>query len=178
MTGIHINKPSDAQMQRQPYSSYYSCNCFKGGIGLQLGGWICTHDLWTGCVSDTAYQGDSGIFEKQKEFCEMDRVHGEVVPFTNVFDKGYQNRLQAWQAGKQLTLQPVFAKSDAKFRRKDTLSSAVIAADRSGNERAVWLSKMATYISKGLENHQSMERMHYAWICWGFQTNFMFESVV
>lgn len=160
-------------------ASYYSCNCFKGGIGLQLGGWIHTHDLWTGCVRDTAYQGESDIFEIQKAFCELDRVNGNVVPFTNVFDKGYRNRLQAWLVGNQLTLQPVFAKSDEKFRRNDTLSSAVIAADRSSNERAVRLSKMSTYISRGLDNHQSMERMHFAWlVCWGFQTNFMFDTVV
>ena len=95
-------------------ASYYSCNCFKGGIGLQLGGWIHTHDLWTGCVRDTAYQGESDIFEIQKAFCELDRVNGNVVPFTNVFDKGYRNRLQAWLVGNQLTLQPVFAKSDEK----------------------------------------------------------------
>lgn len=135
ITGIHMNKPSDAQMQRLTYSSYYSCNCFKGGIGLQLGGCIRTHDLWTGCVSDTAYQGESDIFPIQKAFCELDLVGANVVPFTNVFDKGYRNRLQAcWLAGNQLTLQPVFAKSDEKFRRNDTLSSAVIEADRSSNE--------------------------------------------
>ena len=63
MTGIHINKPSDTQMQQLTYSSYYSCNCFKGGIGLQLGRWIRTCDLWTGCVIDTVYQGETDILK-------------------------------------------------------------------------------------------------------------------
>ena len=38
-------------------------------------------------------------------------------------------------AGCQLILQPDFKKSDKKFRREETISSAGIATDRSGNER-------------------------------------------
>jgi hypothetical protein len=177
MTNIQIPKPSDAQMQRLTYSTYYSQNCFKGGIGLQLCGWIRVHDLWTGCVSDTSYQSKSGIFEVQQKFSEKDESN-KSIPFTNVFDKGYRNRLVAWQAGGQLTLQPTFAKSDRKFRREDTLSSAVVAADRSGNERAVRLSKMSAYLNDGMENNQSIERIHLAWIDWGFQVNFMFNAVL
>mmetsp|Transcript_253 Transcript_253/g.380 ORF Transcript_253/g.380 Transcript_253/m.380 type:complete len:165 (-) Transcript_253:161-655(-) len=54
MTNITIPKPGESRMQRVTYSSYYAQNCFKGGIGVQTCGWIRTHDLWTGCVSDTA----------------------------------------------------------------------------------------------------------------------------
>lgn len=178
MTSISMPKPSDATMQRLTYSPYYAANCFKGGIGLQQCGWIRVHDLWTGCVSDTKYQEESGIFEIQNKFCEKDLVDGKVIPFLNVFDKGYRNRLSAWRSGKQLTLQPVFSKSDLKFRRKDTLSSAVVASDRSSNERAVRLSKMSSYLHDGLHPHQSMIRMHHAWLCWSFQVNFMFDAVL
>ena len=178
MTSISMPKSGDAQMQRLTYSSYYANNVFKGGIGLQQCGWIVTHDLWTGCVSDTAYQEKSGIFEMQQQFSEEDFVNGILIPFLNIFDKGYRNRLAAWRAGKQLTAQPPFAKSDKKFRRKDTLSAAAIASDRSSNERAVRLSKMSSYLHSGLSPGQCMRRMHYVWKCWGFQTNFMFAPVL
>ena len=118
MTNIGMPKPSDSKMQRITYSSYYNQNCMKGGIGLQPCGWIRVHDLWVGCVSDTTYQQESGIFELQQEFGENDLIGEEkkYIPFTNIFDKGYRNRLVAFLAGKQLTMQPIFAKSDRKFR--------------------------------------------------------------
>jgi len=178
MTNLSCPKTNNQQTQRLTYSQYYSENCFKGGIGLQTCGWIITHDLWTGCVSDTCYQGKSGIFQKQKEYAELDMINGEIVPFTNIFDKGYRNRLIAWQHGKQITLQPSFASSDKKFGRHQTLSSAVVAADRSGNERAVRLTKMSNYISSGLHKGQSMQRLNNAWLTWGFQVNFMFNTVI
>ena len=177
MTNVSIPKPSESRLQGCTYSSYYAQNCFKGGIGVQTCGWIRTHDLWTGGVSDTTYQGSSGIFEKQREFVEINDDENKV-PFTNIFDKGYRNRLAAWQAGHQLTLQPSFAKSDSRFRRRETLSSAIVAADRSGNERAVRITKMAGYIGRGLDSRQSIERVDKAWLAWGFQVNFMFKSVL
>ena len=83
--------------------------------------------------------------------------------------------MAAWKAGQQLTLQPTFAKSDRGFRRQETLSSAIVASDRSGNERAGRLCKLSGYISRGLDNNQSFERMHKVWLCWGFQLTFMFS---
>lgn len=115
MTSISMPKPGDAQMQRLTYSSYYANNVFKGGIGLQQCGWILTHNLLTGYVSNTAYQEKSGIFEMQQRFSDKDFVNGILVPFLNIFDKGYRNMLAAWRAGKQLTAQPLFAKRDKKF---------------------------------------------------------------
>jgi hypothetical protein len=178
MTNIHIPKPSESQLQRLTFSSYYGENCFKGAIGLQQCGWIVTHDLWTGNVSDTQYQEESGLFEMQKEFAEHDLVDGKNIPVTNVFDKGYRTRLAAWRNGKQLTLQPYFAKSDRKFNRKQTISSAQVAADRSGNERAVRLSKLSGYLKRGLSNTQRLESLDKVWLTWGFQTNFMFDQVL
>ena len=105
-------------------------------------------------------------------------VQKKFIAFTNILDKGYRNRLTAWKEGKQLTLQPSFASSDRKFRRKETLSSAVVASDRSGNERAVRLTKMSGYIKRGLDKNQSIERMDKAWLCWGFQINFMYNAVL
>ena len=48
-------KPSDPQLQRITYSSYYSENCAKGGVFVQLCGWMGVHNLWVGASSDTLY---------------------------------------------------------------------------------------------------------------------------
>ena len=95
-----------------------------------------------------------------------------------MFDKGYRNRLAAWRTGKQLTLQPEFARSDQKFGRNATLTSARIAADRSGNERAVRLTKLSDYIKRGLSKRQEFKRLDDAWLVWGFQVNFMYREVL
>ena len=148
--------------------------------GLQLCGWIVTWSLFTGCVSDTKYQEQSGIFEAQHSFAKEDLVgeqESEYLPYTNIFDKGYRNRLAAWRNGKQLTLQPEFAKSDTKFGRNKTLTSAKIAADRAANERAVRIAKMSGYIKRGVTERGSFKRFDDAWVAWGFQVNFMYNEV-
>ena len=69
------------------------------------------------------------------------------------------------------TLQPNFAKSDQRFNRKELLPSAALATDRSGNERAVRLSKQSGYINSGRQPNGSPLRMDNAWIAWSFQCN-------
>lgn len=96
-------------------SKYYAENCFKGGVGTQLCGWILTAPLWTGAVSDTDYNRRA---------------------FTNIYDKGYRAKQVAWRLGKQRVLQPVWADSDRRFGRDDTLLTASVATDRGANERA------------------------------------------
>ena len=83
-----------------------------------------------------------------------------------------------YRLGKQLTIQPDFAKADRHFKGKETLTSAAIATDRSGNERAVRLSKQSGYINRGIPSAGSPLRMDNAWMSWSFQCNFMFESVL
>ena len=56
-------------------------------------------------------------------------------------------------------LQPEFAKSDTKFGRNKTLTSAKLAANRAGNERAVRLTKMSKYVRRGLSQRQSFDRL-------------------
>ena len=90
MTNLPIPKPLDANMQRLTWNQYYGMNCFKGGIGLQQSGWIVTQPLWVGCVSDTMYQEDSGIYEAQDKFAKGDKVDEHKdrhLSFTNVLTR-------------------------------------------------------------------------------------------
>ena len=136
------------------------------------------HGAEVGCVSDTKYMDESGFLEAQEEFVKTDVLDGKVLPFTNVWDKGFRSRLAAWRKGKQHALQPEFAKSDSKFGRNKTLTSAKIAADRAGNERAVRLTKMSGYIKRGLARRQKFRHLGDAWLGWGFMINFMYGEVL
>eukprot|EP00957_Ditylum_brightwellii_P204696 15340433-Ditylum_brightwellii.AAC.1 len=77
-------------------------------------------ELWCGAMSDLQYQENTGIFERQHEFCNNDLIEGEYLPFLNGLDKGYHTYLAAWQCGRQLTMQPNFAKSDRKLVANDS----------------------------------------------------------
>ena len=52
-TNIKLPQPSDATAQRNTYSAYYAGNVGKGAVFIQPSGWMGTHDLWMGAVSDT-----------------------------------------------------------------------------------------------------------------------------
>ena len=171
-------KPSRADNQRLTYSSYYGMNCAKGGVFLQLCGWLGVEKLWVGATSDSHYQIHNKIFEKQRDFAAKDLYKGKHIPFTNVFDKGYRLTLEAHRAGEQECIQPIFAKSDRRFARDETVVSASVAADRSGNERAVNMAKKSGYIKRGLTPAGSPERLNNAWLAWSFQVNFMYNTVL
>jgi len=111
-TNENIPKPSGGNENSATYSAYYGGNVGKGGVFLQLCGWLGSHDLWTGAASDSFYLGNSGILELQEEFAALDLVNGCIIPFTNVTDKGYRCVAAAWRRGGQFILQPQFAKSD------------------------------------------------------------------
>ena len=46
--------------------------------------------------------------------------------------------------------------SDGKFSTGEVLRSASIAADRSGNERAVRVTKMSAYVKRGTTAHNDI----------------------
>jgi hypothetical protein len=46
--------PSEAEAQHNTYSLYYGGNVAKGGVFIQPCGWMGTHELWMGAVSDTS----------------------------------------------------------------------------------------------------------------------------
>ena len=163
---------SDALLQRITYSSYYKGNVAKGGVFVQLCGWLGTHELYPGARTDMDYFGKKEILELQKEFQDADGG----TPFLNILDQGYQAACIAWRSG-QFVLQPTFAKSDAKFSTADTLRSASIAADRSGNERSLRMSKMSSYVKRGTDTHKGIIRLCDAWHAWSWKANFMLKPV-
>jgi hypothetical protein len=112
-------KPTDASLNQRTYSSYYGGNVAKGGVFLQLCGWLGVHSLWVGAVSDTKYLSESGILELQQEFVENDETSD--LTFTNIVDKGYRYVIAAWRKGQYL-LQPTFGKSDQHFTTEDILT--------------------------------------------------------
>ena len=184
MTNIPAYAFSDADFNRMTYSVYYAMNCFKGGVGNQLCGWNVVGDLWPGAVSDTQYNSQEGYLKDQENFQNIDLVQvskdgsWEVVPFTNVYDKGYRAKLVCWRAGKQRTHQPVWRESDRRFNRNETLLTATVASDRGGNERSVNVCKRSWYVSNGLKQNSCPKQLNNAWKTWAFQANFMFKPVL
>ena len=171
-------KPSSAQLQKITYSSYYAMNCAKGGVFLQLCGWMGVEELWVGATSDSHYMENTEILKRQKAFAENDKSGGDDIPFTIILDKGYRIIRIAWREGKQVCLQPKFAKSDLQFTSDELNFSGSVAADRSGNERAVRRSKLSSTLKRGLKPHGNPARLNKIWEAWSFQTNFMYGSVL
>ena len=182
MTNVSAYAFSSAHWQRLTYSQYYNENCFKSGVFCQTCGWMGVVDLWLGGVSDSDFNRREGYLEEQRLFQEKDKVvvdgQETVIPFLNIYDKGYCAKMAAWQNGRQLVLQPDFKKSDKKFNRSQTISSASVATDRGGNERVVNVSKRAGLISRGFQPNADPIRFNKVWTTWAFQANFMFDPVL
>lgn len=117
-----LGKPSDPDLQRLTYLLYYGGNIAKGGIFLQLCGWLGGWELWHGVVSDSDYMERSGVLEFQQQFQNANMLGlAATLAFFIILDKGYHIVLAAWQNGGQFLLQPFFAKSDRKFTSKEVL---------------------------------------------------------
>ncbi len=69
MINIEVFSFSDANIQRLTYSKHYKQNCFKGGVFIQLLGWIGVGELWPGAVSDSDYNRSEGLSGEPDEFC-------------------------------------------------------------------------------------------------------------
>ncbi len=98
MTNIPAYSFSDADFQQLTNSKDYGENCFKGGVSVQLNGWIRAGELWPGRVSDSDYNRREGYLERQQEFqesviVEIDRKVS-VLPFLNIYekDRGMEDR--------------------------------------------------------------------------------------
>ena len=177
MTGIGAYRFGASDIQNLTYSEYYGGNVLKGGVFTQCGGWLGTHELWGGNVSDSDYNRNAGYLEEQAAFQQNDLCDGKLLRFTNVYDKGYRARAICWEHG-QFTAQPIFGRSDERFTGRDTIYSASIASDRAGNERAVNVCKRSGVIQRGFKPGMDAQMFQDVWITWGFQANFMFDSVL
>ena len=133
-TNIDCDKFGNSDIQAATFSSYYNSNCANGGVFVQTCGWMGVHSLWSGSVSDSEYMTKTDILKEQMRFALDDRVNGMVIAFTNVMDKGYRITMDCQEAGNQKAVQPDFMRCDKIFRAIESLSSATVASDRSGNE--------------------------------------------
>ena len=86
--------------------------------------------------------------DEQKKFQESDKVDGEVIKFRNILDRGYRGN-DAAHLMDQLCLQPPSAKSDRRFRGKESIYAGAVARDRSGNERGVRVMKRSGLFKSG-----------------------------
>jgi hypothetical protein len=177
-TNIPMFKSGDANNQRLTYSAYYAGNVAKGGVFVQLCGWMGTHELYPGAITDSEYILKSKILEEQHEFIQIHDKEYEHFKWTNILDKGFRVTANAWLVGEQLVLQPIFASSDRQFSGFDVLLSAAVASHRWGNERAVRLAKIPNYVKYGLRQNERTDRLADAWEVCGFQSNFKNESVL
>jgi len=181
MPNLPIDQPSDAEFNRATHNSYYGGPCGKGGIFTQPCGWEGALELWTGSIGDSDYVRKAEILKYQEQFANDDSVRdkdGEIIPFVNVFDKGYRVILDCIKHGKQLCWQPVFMKSDKRYGRYATLRTAVVAYVRSGNERSVKHLKHSWFIVRGTVGQQfDLSFVSDMWLAWGFQMNFMYDPV-
>ena len=180
MTNVPLTQPSEAEVNRSLWNTYYHHCCAKGGVFTQLCGWEGTLELFVGGVGDSEYIRKSGILLVQDDFAKKDTSQGKtVVPFINVFDKGYRVLLDCYKEGEQLCWQPAFARSDERYGTYATLHTAAVAYTRSGNERSVkhmkhsWLLKRGTF---GMPRFD-LELLSDIWLAWGFQVNFIYKPV-
>ncbi len=110
-------------------------------------------------MSNTEYNKSAGYLKEQETFQQIDTADAKMVPFLNIYNKGYQAREVCRRYG-QLTAQPAFCKSGKRFTGTNKLYSASIALDSGGNERAVLVSKRCGVIKwgfkAGIDSKQSL----------------------
>lgn len=180
MTNVPLTQPSDAELNRSLWNQYYNQCCGKGGIFTQLCGWEGTLELFVGNTGDSDYIKKTKILAKQEDFANKDKLDdGNVIPFLNVFDKGYRVLLDCYKHGEQLCWQPAFARSDERYGSYATLHTGAVAYVRSGNERSVKHVKLSWLIKRGAVGMPNMdlEMLSDLWLGWGFQVNFMYDPV-
>ena len=124
------------------------------------------------------YMDQTSILKEQHKFVLTDLINNKYIPFSNILDKGYRITRICWREGEQECFQPCFASSDRKFASSEMLVPATVAADRSGNARAVKNYKGSAYLKRGLKPNGCPKRLNNVWMAWSFQANFMYDSVL
>ena len=87
--------------------------------------------------------------------------------------------LKCHKEGEQLCWQPVFRKSDERYGSYSTLLTTIVAYTRSENERSVKHVKHSWLLARGTigQPQFSVDLLADIWLAWGFQINFMYDSV-
>ena len=75
-TNITLVTPSDSDKQQSLRSEYYAKCCAKGGVSIQMCGWIRALHLFTGGIDDSKYIERSEILKQQQLFQECDESSG------------------------------------------------------------------------------------------------------
>ena len=168
-TNIGLPRASAGDQQRSLYSEYYGKCCAKGGVCIQLCGWICATHLVTGHACNKMSMESTRILPQQQQFQEHDKVNNTLLPFLLVLDKGYRITALARQQA-QSCCQPIFAKSDEQYQRNDLLLSARVAVNRSGNERGVKYMKHSLIVCRGIKHGNfDLATINDVWLLWGFK---------
>ena len=131
-----------------------------------------------GGASDTDYNRREGYLKRQEDLANNDQANEAVLPFTNIYDKGYRVKMVAWKTSKQHVLQPVWAETNRQFGWNQRLLSALVATDHVGNDRAGNVCKRARFVSRGCIKNMSPKQINNAWMTWSFQANFMYNPVL
>lgn len=95
-TNIKLPKPRAADKQRSLHIEYYAQSCAKGGVAVQLSGWIRKAPLFIGGIDDSAYIYKRKILKQQKLFQERDTEPlSSVIEFIKKNYKGYRSTILA-----------------------------------------------------------------------------------
>ena len=160
------------------YSECYGECCAKGGVCIQLCGWIRATHLVNGHACDKKTTELTKALPQQQQFQEHDKVNNAVLPFLLILDKGYRITMLAKQYN-QSCWQPIFAKSNEQIQQNDLLLSVPLAVNRSNNERGVRYMKHSDLISNRIKRGNfDVQNIGDIWLAWGFQVNFMYRTVL
>jgi hypothetical protein len=116
------------------------------------------------------------MLKEQHAFAEWDS--SSTAHFLNVFDKGHWCALAA-KTEKQTCVQPKFWKNGKQFKRNQTLHTACVAVVRAGNERAASRAKVPWLLKRGtVDQLWDVGMFADVWLAWGFQINFVCDTVL
>ena len=100
-------------------------------------GWERLLKLYTGTVGDSKYIKAMKTLELHENFAKYDVTIGhDVIPFTNIFDKGYRLMLDCI-THEQTCWQSMFGRGNHRYGTFGVLLTVLVASTRSGNERSV-----------------------------------------
>lgn len=167
-TDIQISKPSDRDLQRATYNSYYGGNVAKGGVGMTAFGWLMEGPLVAGSASDSTYLDLSGIYGQQQALTSLGGPS-----CTNYTDKGFTDGARAYCRYGQKLLTPCFL-TRSRFTPIEVLMTSDRANKRARNERAVRYPKL---LMSSIDSSTAPSVSSLQWQNTVFRANFLFSML-